>query len=102
MTVIPSLRYRDAHKANEFLVATFGFERKGVWLSPEGTVAHAELTFRNGMIMLGTVAANELAQHLIQPDEIGNRATSTPDLVITDPCTVYLTAKAQAHASCSC
>jgi uncharacterized glyoxalase superfamily protein PhnB len=53
--IIPALRYRNAVAAIDWLCAAFGFERKMVVPGEGGTVAHAELTLGNGMIMLGDV-----------------------------------------------
>jgi uncharacterized glyoxalase superfamily protein PhnB len=54
-TVIPSLRYKDARRAIEFLEEAFGFKRAMVVDGENGTVAHAELTYGDdGMVMLGT------------------------------------------------
>ena len=52
-TVIPAMRYRDANAAIEWLCKAFGFERHLVVPGENGTVDHAQLTFGNGMIMLG-------------------------------------------------
>jgi uncharacterized glyoxalase superfamily protein PhnB len=52
-TFYPSLRYRDAHAAIDWLSRAFGFTPKAVY-EADGVVAHAELTFGDGMIMLGT------------------------------------------------
>jgi uncharacterized glyoxalase superfamily protein PhnB len=54
-TVIPTITYEDARQAIDFLERAFGFERKAVHDGPDGTVAHAELTFGDGMVMLGSV-----------------------------------------------
>jgi uncharacterized glyoxalase superfamily protein PhnB len=54
-TVIPCLRYRDAPAAIEWLCRAFGFEKHLVVPGESGTIAHAELSFGNGMIMLGSV-----------------------------------------------
>jgi len=51
-TVIPGLRYRNANAAIDWLCKVFGFEKKLVVPNPDGTIAHAELTFGSGMIML--------------------------------------------------
>jgi uncharacterized glyoxalase superfamily protein PhnB len=53
-TVIPGLRYRDAKAAIEFLCNAFGFERGLIVDGPNNTIAHAQLTFGNGMIMIGS------------------------------------------------
>ena len=51
--LIPSLRYKDAPAAIAWLEQAFGFERHAVYEGPDGTVAHAELRFGNGMVMVG-------------------------------------------------
>ena len=43
-TVIPGLRYRDAHAAIEWLVRVLGFSAHAVFEGPDNTVAHAQLT----------------------------------------------------------
>jgi len=53
-TVIPGLRYHDAAAAIEWLCRAFGFERELVVPGEGGTIAHAQLRFGNGMIMLGS------------------------------------------------
>ena len=94
-TVIPALLYRDAHKAIDFLVEAFGFEKKAVFDGPDNTVMHAELTFGNGMVMLGSESnAGAWKQWMVQPDEIGGRQTSSLSLIVSDAAAVYETAKA--------
>lgn len=56
-TIIPSLRYREAMKAVDWLVDVFGFERRLVVPGEGGGVEHAQLSFDHGgrgMIMLGS------------------------------------------------
>jgi uncharacterized glyoxalase superfamily protein PhnB len=48
-TVIPVLRYRDGPAAIEWLCQTFGFEKNLVVSNEDGTIAHAQLSFGNGM-----------------------------------------------------
>jgi uncharacterized glyoxalase superfamily protein PhnB len=93
-TVIPSLRYRDAPAAIEWLCAAFGFEKNAVYPNPDGTIGHAQLTFGNGMIMLGSVADNEYGKLMKQPAEIGGANTHGIYLVAADADAVYLRAKA--------
>jgi uncharacterized glyoxalase superfamily protein PhnB len=52
-TVFPTMRYRDASKAADWLCEAFGFEPKAVYKAEDGSVAHAELTYGNGLIMFG-------------------------------------------------
>jgi uncharacterized glyoxalase superfamily protein PhnB len=53
--VIPTLRYRDAAAAIDWLERAFGFERGMVVPGPDGRIAHAELRQGRGMVMLGSV-----------------------------------------------
>ena len=68
-TIIPALRYRDARGAIEFLCNAFGFEKGLVVDGPNGTIAHAQLTFGNGMIMLGSHPHEGEYGKLVQPPE---------------------------------
>lgn len=94
-TVIPALRYRDAAAAIEWLCKAFGFEKKAAYANPDGTIAHAELTFGNGMVMVSSVVNNTPYSKLLrQPDEIGRAETQSPCLIVSDSDAVYKTAKA--------
>jgi uncharacterized glyoxalase superfamily protein PhnB len=53
-TIIPGLRYQDAPKAIDWLCRAFGFERHLVVPGEGNSIAHAQLRFGNGMIMLGS------------------------------------------------
>ena len=59
--IIPNLRYADALKAIEFLCAAFGFERRAVHLSQSDAriVQHAQLTWRDRMVMVSSAQDNE-------------------------------------------
>jgi hypothetical protein len=52
--IIPTLRYRDAAAAIEWLCRAFGFEKHLVVPGEGATIAHAQLRYGNGMIMLGS------------------------------------------------
>ena len=90
-TIIPCLRYRDARAAIDWLCRVFGFQEQAVYPNPDGTIAHAQLTFGNGMIMLGSVLAHETeGGNLIkQPDEIGGAETQSPYIVVPDADEIY-------------
>ncbi len=94
--VILSLRYRNALAAIDWLIAAFGFEKQAVFLASDNTtVMHAQLTFGNGMVMLGSVDnGGETAKFMVQPDEIGMRETMGAYLVVSDCDAIYATAKA--------
>ena len=82
--VIPTLRYKDAHGAIDFLERAFGFERKAVY-EDEGTVHHAELTHGRGMVMLGSQGAG---------DPQFDTRVSSAYVVVPDTDAVYERAKA--------
>lgn len=52
--ISPALYYRDAHAAIDFLERAFGFRRRLVVPDDQGGVAHAELTFRDSVLMVGS------------------------------------------------
>lgn len=92
-TVIPGLAYRDAPKAIEWLCQNFGFEKHLVVPGADGAIMHAELSFGNGMIMVGSARPDQELQ-MKQPDEIGGAETQTPYLIVSDADAVYRKAKA--------
>lgn len=57
--IIPTLRYHDAAAAIEWLCRAFGFEKHLVVPMENGQIAHAQLVFGNGMIMLGSARDDE-------------------------------------------
>lgn len=93
-TVITGLRYHRAKDMIEWLGKAFGFEKKAVYDGPNGAVMHAELTFGNGMIMIGSVDnGNPSSKWMKQPDEIGGE-TRTAYLIVSDIDAIYASAKA--------
>jgi uncharacterized glyoxalase superfamily protein PhnB len=93
-TVIPALRYRDAIAAINWLCDVFGFEKQLVVPNNDGSIAHAQLTFGNGMVMLGSVVESAYGRLMKQPDEIGGAETQSPYLIVSDADAIYARAKA--------
>ena len=58
MDIFPALRYRDARAAIEWLQQALGFEVVSVH-EDGGVVAHAELAFGDGMVMLGSAGSGD-------------------------------------------
>ena len=83
-TLIPCLRYRDAHAMIDWLCHAFGFERHAVYDDDAGGVAHAQLTHGSGMLMLGSVRDDTFGRRIAQPDEVGGRETQCTYVVVTD------------------
>jgi uncharacterized glyoxalase superfamily protein PhnB len=69
MNCIAFLSYDDARAAVDWLEQAFGFERSSVHEGPDGTIAHAELRYGDGMIMLGSAGPNGFG--LKTPKELG-------------------------------
>jgi uncharacterized glyoxalase superfamily protein PhnB len=57
--IYPTLKYKDAHAAIDFLEKAFGFERHAVYDGDNGGVAHAELRFGSEMVMLGSTGEGD-------------------------------------------
>ena len=76
-SVIPCLRYHDAGAALDWLCAAFGFTRKLVVPGPAETIAHAELCYRNGMVMLGSAQLdNEYGKLVSTVQQLGGNSQS--------------------------
>ena len=83
-TIIPSMRYRDAPAAVEWLCAAFGFEKHLVVPDEDGTIAHAQLTFGNGMIMLGSARDDAHDTMVKTPADFGGVGTQSAYIVVDD------------------
>jgi uncharacterized glyoxalase superfamily protein PhnB len=94
VTIIPCLRYRDAPKMIDWLCTAFGFAKNAVYAEGD-VVLHAQLTFGNGMVMLGSADnGSEWGRLMAQPDEIGLRETQSPCVIVRDTDAHYARAKA--------
>src|SRR6516225_3776009 len=93
-TIMPTLRYRDAAKAIDWLCQVFGFEKRGVYSAPNGSIVHAELTLDGGMIMLGSVKDDEYGRGFKSPEELGGTETRSTYIVVADADAVYNRAQA--------
>jgi uncharacterized glyoxalase superfamily protein PhnB len=95
--IIPSLGYRDAPAAIEWLCKVFGFEKNLVVPNDDGTIAHAQLTLGNGMIMLGTSRKDDdtpFGRLMKHPDEVGGIETQSSYVYVQDADAIYARAKA--------
>ncbi|MFF7180357.1 VOC family protein [Streptomyces sp. NPDC008121] len=52
--ICPTLAYQDAKGAIKLLTEAFGFTDTAVYEGEDGKVMHAELSYGNGMVMLGS------------------------------------------------
>ena len=83
-TIIPTLRYKDAQAAIDWLCKAFGFEAHLVVAREHGAIAHAQLVFGNGMVMLGSARDDAFGQHQ-SPLSVANAPVSqSPYIIVTD------------------
>ncbi|MDE2836405.1 MAG: VOC family protein [Chloroflexota bacterium] len=85
--VIPGMTYRDAPAAIDWLCDVLGFERRLVVPGENGTIAHAQLTHGNGMVMLGSAFDNPDA--MVVPATPGGTLTQANLVVVSDIETHY-------------
>src|SRR2546426_2805983 len=82
--IIPTMRYRDAAAAIDWLCRAFGFERHLVVPGEQGTITHAQLTLGNGMIMLGSARDDEFGKLQKTPAQVGGVGTQSPYIIVPD------------------
>lgn len=87
--VIPCMRYRDAPAAIAWLCTALGFEVQLIVPNTDGSIAHAQLGFGRGMLMLGSVVDSAYGRLLRQPHELGDVVTMSTYLVVQDADVVY-------------
>ena len=79
-TLSSALCYRDPKAALRWLEEAFGFEPTMVILDKEGELAHSEMRFRDGIIMVG----NEWTDHHKSPQSVGGMNTQTVHIQLTE------------------
>ncbi len=78
------MRYKDAPTAIEWLCTAFGFEKHLIVPGENGTITHAQLSFDNAMIMLGSENDNEYGKLLRTPKALNGFNTQAPYIVVED------------------
>ena len=84
-TITPTMKYRDAPAAIEWLCRAFGFEKHAVYPNAAGEIEHAQLTFGNGMIMLSSTGEGGWNPRFVQPSDVGGRQTMFCCVSVADP-----------------
>jgi uncharacterized glyoxalase superfamily protein PhnB len=72
-SVVPALCYRDPMAAFEWVQKAFGFEPTMLITDAEGNLAHSELSFEGGCIMVGS----EWSENHKSPRSLGDKCTQT-------------------------
>jgi uncharacterized glyoxalase superfamily protein PhnB len=87
-TVFPTMSYRDANAAIDFLQRAFNAEPHAVYRDDSGRVRHAELRLGNGMVMLGeaeTAGGGGVYVVVPDPDEHCARAREAGAEIVREP-----------------
>ncbi len=82
--IIPTMRYKDAPAAIEWLCTVLGFEKHLVVPGENDTIAHAQLILGNSMIMLGSENDNEFGKLVKTPPDLGGINTQTAYIIIEE------------------
>ena len=93
-TIMPTLRYKEAPGAIEWLCKVFGFEKHAEYANVDGTIGHAELTLGGGMIMLGSAKDDEYGKSFTSPGEVGGKETRSAYIVVANADEVFARAQA--------
>jgi uncharacterized glyoxalase superfamily protein PhnB len=70
-TVVPSLFYRDAWAALDWLEKAFGFHRSMVITDSDGNLAHSEMRVGDGLVYIGS----EWADYTVSPTSVSGKNT---------------------------
>lgn len=93
-SIIPSIRYKDCPAAIKWLQQAFGFESHFIVLGDGGEILHAQLTYGESMIMLGSAHDDDDFGKLhASPSEIAGKNTSSFYMVVEDADEHYATAR---------
>ncbi len=83
-TIIPTLRYKNAAAATDWLCHAFGFHKKLVMPHDDGSIAHAQLTYGDGMLMLSSEGDSEYGKLVAVPRDLDNIVTQSPYIIVDD------------------
>jgi uncharacterized glyoxalase superfamily protein PhnB len=94
MKLYPTLRYKNAKAAHQWLQDAFGFEPVALYEDDDGNVAHAQMRWGSDMIMFGTAREDSLGDRIGQgwlyascqdPDALCERARAAGAEIIQEP-----------------
>jgi uncharacterized glyoxalase superfamily protein PhnB len=82
-TLIPTIRYADAPRMLDWLCEAFGFAKHFVVPGEDGGIAHAQLSFGTGMLMLGSERDDEWGG-FVKPARVRGGASAAVYVVVAD------------------
>lgn len=78
-TIVPAVIYTDSMRAFEWLQTAFGFEPAMLLTDENGALAHSEMVFEDGWIMVG----NEWSADHKSPASLGGKCTQSVHVQMT-------------------
>ena len=85
VTMISCFSYADPNTALAWLEKAFGFYPYAVHKDDTGAVVHAEMTFGDGMIMIGPDGKGDFSKRFMtMPDKADGRCTQTVYVIVED------------------
>lgn len=80
--IIPTLRYKNAPAAIEWLCTALGFTKHLIVPGENGTITHAQIIFGNAMIMLGSIPEKEYSDLVSIPEKVNGKNTQSAYIVV--------------------
>ena len=80
--IIPTMRYKNARTAIDWLSKAFGFEKHLIVEGVNNTIAHAQLTYGNSMIMLSSENENQYGKLVKMPENLNGCNTQASYIVV--------------------
>jgi uncharacterized glyoxalase superfamily protein PhnB len=84
-TVVPTLRYRDAAAAIDWLCNAFGLQPRLIVPGENGMIVHSQLQFGNGLIMVSSARGSELDALTAPSGERVAAHTQGAYVIVNDP-----------------
>ena len=83
--IVPSIRYNDCEKAIEWLCTAFSFKKHLIVPSEAGGILHAQLVYKDCMVMLGKAhEGDEFGKLNSSPLELDGQNTASIFLVVDE------------------
>jgi uncharacterized glyoxalase superfamily protein PhnB len=90
----PTMTYRDAAQMIDWLERAFGFRKHVAYTGEDGKVIHAELSFGDRLLMLGSAKPDTAFGKLVKPPLDAGGTTQAVYIAVPDADAVFATAKA--------
>jgi len=79
--LILTMRYKDAPSAIKWLCGAFGFKEQLIVPGAPGKITHAQLVYRNSMIMVGSLKEKEYSDLVSVPANVNGLNTQSAYLI---------------------